>query len=131
MPDSPDSKESKDPGFRVVDKRGRGPEDEAEKAEPVKPTEPPAAPAAPDPALGPIDLLTFIRSLGSSAAIHMGDAPDPEHGEHHKNVPQAKQIIDLLGMLREKTKGNLTPEEARFLDGLLYDLRLRFVEASK
>ena len=121
--------ESKDPGFKVVDRRGKSAEEPAKPAESAKPEQPPTG--AQDPALGPIDFLTFVLSLGSSAAIHLGDAPDPESGEHHKNVPQAKQIIDMLGMLREKTKGNLTPEEARFLDGLLYDLRLRFVEASK
>ena len=118
--------ESKDPGFRVVDRRGKSADEPAKPAE-----EQQSEGAAHDPALGPIDFLTFILSLGSSAAIQLGDAPDPETGKHYKNVPQAKQIIDMLGMLREKTKGNLTPEEARFLDGLLYDLRLRFVEASK
>jgi hypothetical protein len=124
--------DTKDPGFKVVDRRGHAAE------APAEPVQPPAAPAtvesAPpshDPALGPIDFLTFILSLGSSAAIQLGDAPDPESGERHKNVPQAKQIIDLLGMLREKTRGNLTPEETRFLDGLLYDLRLRFVDATQ
>jgi hypothetical protein len=121
--------ESKDPGFKVVDKRGRGREEPT--AEPAKAAGPDAAASGQDPGHGPIDFVTFVLSLGSSAAIHMGDAPDPESGQHHKSVPQAKQIIDLLGMLREKTKGNLTPEEAKFLDGLLYDLRLRFVEASK
>jgi hypothetical protein len=125
----PESKSQKDPGFKVVDRRGRATEQEPEQAQPAPAAEP--AETAHDPALGPIDFVTFILSLGSSAAIHLGDAPDPESGKHYKSVPQAKQIIDLLGMLREKTKGNLTPEEAKFLDGLLYDLRLRFVEASK
>ncbi|MHB8419441.1 MAG: DUF1844 domain-containing protein [Myxococcales bacterium] len=78
-----------------------------------------------------MDFTTFVLSLGSSAAIHLGDAPDPETGKPQKSVPHAKQIIDLLGMLRDKTRGNLTADEAKFLDGLLYDLRLRFVEASK
>jgi hypothetical protein len=120
--------ESKDPGFRVVDRRGKSSEETAKPAEPPRPE---TASSAHDPALGPIDFLTFVLSLGSSAAIHLGDAPDPDSGQHQKSVPHAKQIIDLLGMLREKTRGNLTPEEAKFLDGLLYDLRLRFVEASK
>ncbi len=123
--------EPKGPGFKVVDRRGKSAEEPAKSAEAPKPEATPTSSGAHDPALGPIDFLTFVLSLGSSAAIHLGDAPDPESGERHKNVPQAKQIIDMLGMLREKTQGNLTPEEARFLDGLLYDLRLRFVEASK
>lgn len=113
----------KEPGFKVVDRRGRstGPEPAAQ-----PPTE-----AHDERVLGPLDFTTFILSLGSSAAIHLGDVPDPETGQRHKNVPQAKQIIDLLGMLEDKTRGNLTDDEAKFLKGLLYDLRLRFVEASQ
>jgi hypothetical protein len=80
---------------------------------------------------GPIDFYTFVLSLGSSAFVHLGDAPHPETGA--PGAPDlflAKQTIDILAMLREKTKGNLTPEEERFLDSLLTDLRIRFVERS-
>jgi hypothetical protein len=75
----------------------------------------------------PIDFYTFCLSLGSSAFVHMGDAPNPETGEAQPNLVLAQQTIDILGMLQEKTKGNLSDEEARFLDNLLVDLRLRFV----
>ena len=75
----------------------------------------------------PIDFYTFCLSLGSSAFIHLGDAPLPESGQTAENLVLAKQTIDILGMLQEKTKGNLTGEEARFLDNLLLDLRLRYV----
>jgi len=78
----------------------------------------------------PIDFYTFCLSLGSSAFVHLGDAPHPESGEAHANLILAQQTIDILGMLQEKTKGNLTPEEARFLDNLLVDLRLRYVTRS-
>lgn len=78
---------------------------------------------------GPIDFYTFILSLASSAFVHLGDTPHPETGEM---VPQdlglAKQVIDILAMLEEKTKGNLTQEEERFLENLLTDLRFRFVQ---
>jgi hypothetical protein len=74
-----------------------------------------------------IDFYTFCLSLGSSAFVHMGDAPHPETGESQPNLLLAQQTIDILGMLQEKTKGNLSEEEARFLDNLLVDLRLRFV----
>jgi hypothetical protein len=75
-----------------------------------------------------IDFYTFILSLGSSAFIHLGDAPHPETGERAEpNFVLAQQTIDILAMLEEKTKGNLTPEEERFLENLLMDLRLRFV----
>ncbi len=79
----------------------------------------------------PIDFYTFVLSLGSSAFVHLGDTPHPETGEAiPPNLPLAKQAIDILVMLREKTKGNLTVEEDRFMENLLTDLRLRFVQKS-
>ena len=80
---------------------------------------------------GPIDFYTFVLSLGSSAFGHLGDAPHPETGEPvAPDLPLAHQTIDILVMLREKTKGNLTPEEEKFMENLLTDLRLRFVQRS-
>ena len=80
---------------------------------------------------GPIDFYTFVLSLGSSAFVHLGDAPHPETGAPAPpELLLAKQTIDILAMLRDKTKGNLTPEEEKFLDSLLTDLRIRFVERS-
>jgi len=82
-----------------------------------------------DESTGPIDFYTFVLSLGSSAMVHLGDAPHPETGEPvTPNLPLAKQTIDILAMLAEKTKGNLTPEEERFMENLLTDLRFRFVQ---
>jgi hypothetical protein len=87
-----------------------------------------SAPAKP----AQIDFYTFIFSLGSSAFIHLGDAAHPETGvAAPPDLALAQQTIDLLAMLKEKTRGNLTPEEEQFLDHLLLDLRLRFVEKSK
>ncbi len=77
-----------------------------------------------------IDFTTFILSLGSSAFVHLGDAPHPESQKTEVNLVLAQQTIDLLGMLQEKTRGNLTPEEERFLQTLLSDLRLRYVARS-
>jgi hypothetical protein len=75
-----------------------------------------------------IDFYTFVLSLASSAFVHLGDAPHPETGEVGKpDLPLAKGTIDILAMLEEKTKGNLTHEEEKFLENLLTDLRLRFV----
>jgi len=79
-----------------------------------------------------IDFYTFVFSLGSSAFIHLGDAPHPETGVAvAPDLALAQQTIDLLAMLKEKTRGNLTAEEEKFLDHMLLDLRLRFVEKSK
>jgi hypothetical protein len=80
---------------------------------------------------GPIDFYTFVLSLGSAAFVHLGDAPHPETGKPvEPDLLVAKQSIDILAMLQEKTKGNLTEEEARVLDTLLTDLRIRFVQKS-
>ena len=76
----------------------------------------------------PIDFYTFVLSLASSAFVHLGDAPHPESGEvAGADLPLAHQVIDILDMLREKTRGNLTPEEGKFLENLLTDLRLRYL----
>jgi Domain of unknown function (DUF1844) len=77
-----------------------------------------------------IDFYTFVLSLGSSAFVHLGDAPHPETQKAEPNLLLAKQTIDILGMLQEKTRGNLTPQEETFLQTLLSDLRLRFVARS-
>ena len=76
----------------------------------------------------PIDFNTFILSLGTSAALSLG--PD-EHGQGELNLPMAKQSIDMLALLEEKTKGNLTGDEERLLAQILYELRLRYVNVAK
>ncbi len=86
---------------------------------------------ADEPKKGTIDFYTFVLSLGSSAFVHLGDAPHPETGKPvEPDLLVAKQTIDILAMLREKTKGNLTEEEEKFLETLLTDLRIRFVQKS-
>lgn len=81
-----------------------------------------------DEALPSIDFATFVLSLSHSALMHLGEAPHPETDSIEKNLPLARQTIDLLGVLEEKTKGNLTGDEERLLHQVLYDLRMRFVE---
>ena len=78
-----------------------------------------------------IDFATFILSLSHSALVHMGDAPDPSGASQAPNLPLASQTLDLLGLLEEKTRGNLTGQEERVLSQTLYDLRMRFLEVSK
>ena len=78
-----------------------------------------------------IDFSTFVLSLSHSALVHLGDAPPLEGQVPERNLPLARQTIDLLGILQEKTRNNLSGEEERLLDQALYDLRLRFVEISK
>jgi hypothetical protein len=78
-----------------------------------------------------IDFSTFVLSLSHSALVHLGDAPSPDGQPEERDLSLAKQTIDLLGILQEKTRNNLSGEEERLLDQALYDLRLRFVEVSK
>lgn len=78
-----------------------------------------------------IDFLTFIVSMSHSALLHLGDAPDPSTGAREKNLPLARQTIDLLAMLQDKTRGNLSGDEERVLSQAIYDLRMRFVEVAK
>jgi hypothetical protein len=79
-----------------------------------------------------LSFAQFIISLGTTAAVHFGDLPDPLTGKHGEpNLIAASQMIDLLALLQDKTRGNLDPAEAKLLDDLLYDLRLRFVQAQQ
>lgn len=75
-----------------------------------------------------ITFASFLISLSSSAFVHLGDMPDLVTGEVQKNIPLAKQTIDLLGLLRDKTRNNLLEEEEKLFDHLLYDLRMRYVK---
>ena len=79
----------------------------------------------------PIEFNTLVLGLASTVLIHLGETPHPETQKNEPNLVLARQSMDLLGVLREKTRGNLTPAEEKFFDSLLADLRLRFVEASK
>ncbi|HJO23477.1 MAG: DUF1844 domain-containing protein [Myxococcota bacterium] len=113
--------ENEDRGFTVVDKRVGSEGDEA------PPTQ------APEFELPRVDFTSFCLSLATSALYHLGAAGDPETGEStpDKNLPLARQTIDALEMLRDKTRGNLDDEEDKLLESLLYELHTRFVEASK
>lgn len=122
-----------DKGFKVVDRRriNLDADETAAAPEPsVAPVAQPAAQKDPEQVLGPIDFATFLVSLGSSALIHLGEAPNPETGQSDVSLPHAQQTIDLLSVLQDKTRGNLTDEEGKLLQALLRDLRLRFVQAA-
>ncbi len=75
-----------------------------------------------------ITFSTFILSLNTAALVHLGEVPDPLTKEKKVDLVLAKQVIDTLEMLREKTKGNLTPEEEELFKSILFDLKLRFVK---
>lgn len=77
-----------------------------------------------------LDFSTFVLGIIGSAYVHLGDAPSPD-GNMERDLVLARQNIDLLALLQEKTRGNLTGDEERLLDQALYDLRMRFLEVEK
>ncbi len=78
-----------------------------------------------------ISFIGFVISLASTAAVHFGDVENPVSGEKGKpDLPAAKQMIDILTLLEQKTQGNLTAEERSVLEQVLYELRMRFVQAA-
>jgi len=79
-----------------------------------------------------VSFIAFLFSLASNAAVHFGDLPDPMTNETRPpDLEAVSQLIEIIAMLEEKTRGNLTAEERQLLDQVLFELRMRFVEASK
>lgn len=79
-----------------------------------------------------VDFSTFVLSLATAALYQLGAVPDPQSGGAVEADPLvARQTLETLEMLREKTRGNLTEEERELIDSLLYDLRLRYVELTR
>lgn len=130
--------DKKGPGFVVKDKRlfaesgeARSAEDQTTSAtEESKPVSPEAAQSGKvdESNYPPINFTNFVLSLSTSAFFHFGDFPDPEGGKTQKNLPAAKQTIDILDMFNEKTKGNLNENEINLIQSVLYELKLRYVK---
>lgn len=130
-------------GFTVQDRRRFSPETgEARPDSAASSTEtaPSAAPSeAPDAhsheahaePLPEINFSTFVISLSTQALMHLGEVPSPFSGKVETDVPAAKQMIDLFAMLRDKTRGNLNSNEDRLMEDVLFDLRMKYVEAVK
>jgi len=91
---------------------------------------PPAAEAQQEPPLPEINFATFVVSLNASALLHLGALEDPTTGQTNKNLSMAKQTIDILSLLEEKTVGNLSDEEENLIKSILYDLRIIYVKES-
>ena len=129
--------EKKDSGFVVKDKRIFADGNEAREKEPSSPLaeEKPeikenAQSQSPEEKVDypPINFTNFILSLSTSALFHFGDFPDPTTGSTQKNLSAAKQTIDILDMINEKTRGNLNEQENNLIQGVLYELKLRYVK---
>jgi len=124
--------------FTVSDKRfsarREAPPDRASESSPPKPSasqqEARSRPQEEIPSSGDaeeVNFASFLISLGTQAFMHLGELPNPITQKREQDISAAKQMIDLLGLLQTKTKGNLTGEEERLLQQLLFDLRLRYV----
>jgi len=140
------AEEKKDPnkGFVIKDRRhfdesGDARSDEKVAAEVNQTLENPDAGVKPSPAenvspeteevpLPEMNFASFIFSLSTTAMYHFGDFPDPATKEAKRNLPAAKQTIDILSVLKAKTQGNLDENEKQLLEGILYELRMRFVK---
>lgn len=81
-----------------------------------------------DPLSNLVSFSTFILSLNTAALVHLGEIPDPITQKKQTNLFLAKQTIDTLEMLKEKTKGNLSVEEEKLLESILFDLKLKYVK---
>jgi hypothetical protein len=126
--------EEEEKGFVIKDRRFSAKKEAEEVPRPKeeeKKEEPPKEEKGPDrePPLPEITFANLLFSLSTSALIQLGEIQDPVSKQSEKNLPLAKQTIDLIGMLREKTKGNLTSDEEKFMDNILYDLKMRYVKA--
>jgi hypothetical protein len=95
-------------------------------AAPSPPYEHPGRPDA-----EPVTFSTFVLGLSTQALLHLGEIPDPVTNMMQRDLAAAKQVIDILGVLREKTKNNLQAGEETLLDSVLYDLRMRYVELAR
>jgi len=123
-------KEDKEDEIRVEDRRFfdkegnpvRGEESDATvKGSEENPTSPPPK----------IDFASFLFMHVQAALVHLGELKDPVDSKQQENLDAARQIIDVLEMLEEKTRGNLNPHEAQYLEGVLFDLRMHYVEKAK
>ncbi|MGH7778867.1 MAG: DUF1844 domain-containing protein [Candidatus Binataceae bacterium] len=149
--------EEKDKGFKVQDRRRFSPEGDAksesedrsegDKSEAAKPAEARADAAQPDePKPGAanasdyshahdaepeINFVTFLVGLSTEALAALGEMPDPASGKHSRDLRAAQQLIDIIAMLGEKTRGNLDPNEQSLIEAILFDLRMKYVELAR
>jgi len=123
------AEETKGEGFVIKDRRFADEPEKKEEPSPVK-EKPVREKAGADEQYDypPVNFTNFVISLSTSALFHFGDFPEFEGGKAEKNLPAAKQTIDILDMLREKTKGNLDENETSLIEGVLYELKMRYVK---
>jgi Domain of unknown function (DUF1844) len=139
---SDEQKQGEGKGFTVQDRRRFSETGEARQEAPEetsaaqgaqeKRDDSPTHSHAPEQELLPeLNVSTFVISLSTQALMHLGEIGNPISGKVETDVPVAKQMVDILAMLRDKTRGNLDPNEDRLMEDILFDLRMKYVEAVK
>ncbi len=143
-----EKEEQEEGGFKVTDRRQFTSEGEVREEKPKQPTQeqqpPPEEQQSPQPSqeeaasqIPPqdssqaVDFASFLLSLATTGMVHLGEIPEPNTGQISEDLEGARQMIDILSILKEKTEGNLSGEEARLLENLLYELRMKFLSKSK
>ena len=148
MGSAEDEQEESQSGFKVTDRRQFTSEGEIRSSDVVEP-EPPQRASETEPREDPPppvdtqqepaseghpeanDLSSFLISLATTGMVHLGEIPEPTTGRKMENLEGAAQMIDILSILKEKTEGNLSTDESRLLEGLLYELRMKFLSKTK
>ncbi len=132
-------KEPEEPGFTVTDKRLFREDKEERSPEPPRPEPPKSKAAAPQEAANQnaaepppgthaqIDFPSYVLSYYTQGLVLLGEVPNPYTNQKEEDTEAARHTIDILVMLQEKTKGNLSGEEAQLLDSVLYELRMKFM----
>jgi hypothetical protein len=120
---------SEDKGFKVTDRRAGATESTGTADNVTAETSPENV--CDEVEFPELNFSTFILSLSTSVLVSLGELPDPISNQKWINLPVAKQTITIIEILKEKSKGNLTPEEERLIEEMLYDLRLKYVESVK
>jgi len=134
---SEEEKPTEGKGFTVQDRRRFSPEtgaprdDAPEQATGAAQDASATSPHVEQDALPEINFSAFVISLSTQALLHLGEIADPLSGKVEIDVPVAKQMIDILAMLKDKTRGNLNASEDRLMQDILFDLRMKYVEAVK
>lgn len=148
MGDSRDSEEENETSqFKIIDRRqftsegeirqeseteskpSETPPPQAEDLPPQTREETPPETAEQDTQEG-MNFASFLLSLATTGMVHLGEIPEPSTGQKMENLEAAGQMIDILGILKEKTEGNLLSEESQLLENLLYELRMKFLSKS-
>ena len=143
-----EKEEQKPGGFKVTDRRKLTPEGEIRKEAPQEPApaeppppqeeEPPkasqeeAAPHLPEQdSSQTVTFASFLLSLATTGMVHLGEIPEPSTGQKSQDLEGARQMVDILTILKDKTEGNLSGEETHLLENVLYELRMKFLSKSK